>query len=253
MGEGAEKIVREDNQPLPRLKSFGILNNSDVLALMSIAGPARRIAKGEMIRTRGRTNSLDLLMKGWAGSVTPSSDGGRQLVGVNLPGDLLGLAGLALLDPVEEVLAISDATVRPLPLTGLSRIFSDHPRLAGSLFLISLEERAFAMERLALMGHEAAKTRLAALLIRLSERAAHLEPDQRDGFEFPLTQHDLADLIGVSTVYVNGIVQELRAENLIQLTRRELHILDHGRLLALAGVGRWRRASPNWLPPQRPD
>lgn len=252
MGEGAERIAREGSHPLSYLKSFGILNNSEILALMSIAGPARRIAKGEMIRTRRGTNSLDLLMKGWAGSVIPSSDGGRQLVGINLPGDLLGLAGLALLDPVEEVLAISDATVRPIPPIGLNRIFSDHPRLAGTFFLIALEERAFAMERLALMGHEPAKTRLAALLIRLSERATHLEPEQRDCFEFPLTQHDLADLIGVSTVYVNGIVQELRAENLIQLTRRELHILDYGRLLELAGVRRWRRASLNWLPPQKP-
>jgi CRP-like cAMP-binding protein len=38
-----------------------------------------------------------------------------------------------------------------------------------------------------------------------------------DGFEFPVTQSELADTVGLSAVHVNRVIQELRARKLIFL------------------------------------
>lgn len=253
MAKSPTTIARRGSEALSRLRPFGPLGKGELTALIAIAGPARRVAKGGMIRWAGhQAEPLDLLVRGWAVGAISWSDGHRQLVGINLPGDLVGLAGLAAQDPVDEVVAVSDAVVRSIPLAGLTRLFNDHPRLAAMLFLLALEERALAIERLALMGRAAAKSRLAALFVRLSERVAQLEPAQRHRFDLPLTQQDLADLIGVSTVYVNGILQKMRAEKMIRLTRRELHILDYDRLRDLAGIRQWQQTTPAWLPPMRP-
>jgi CRP-like cAMP-binding protein len=105
-----------------------------------------------------------------------------------------------------------------------------------------------AMERIALMGQALAKTRLAGLFVRLNERMGQFDDNWSNCFELHLTQRDMADLIGITTVHLNNVVQDLRAEGIIQLTRSELRILDLDRLLALAALSPWRQARPTWLP-----
>lgn len=53
----------------------------------------------------------------------------------------------------------------------------------------------------------------------------------RDGeFGLPVTQVDLGDCLGLSTVHVNRVLQHLRREGLIAVRRSEFHILQHQRL-----------------------
>jgi CRP-like cAMP-binding protein len=53
-------------------------------------------------------------------------------------------------------------------------------------------------------------------------------------FAFPVTQMDLADATGLSTVHVNRTLQELRASNLITLRDRNLVIHDLQALSTIA-------------------
>jgi DNA-binding transcriptional regulator YhcF (GntR family) len=46
----------------------------------------------------------------------------------------------------------------------------------------------------------------------------------------PLTQNELADALGISTVHANRTLQELRAQGLIELKNKVLTILDMDRL-----------------------
>lgn len=56
--------------------------------------------------------------------------------------------------------------------------------------------------------------------------AARGGQDTGTACDFPVTQADLADAIGPSTVHVNRTLQELRAANLIVLSNRTLEIPD---------------------------
>jgi CRP-like cAMP-binding protein len=58
--------------------------------------------------------------------------------------------------------------------------------------------------------------------------------DTRAAFEFPLTQRDLADTLGLSPVHVNRTLQVLRSRGLIELTRSRLTILDKEGLYEIA-------------------
>ena len=49
---------------------------------------------------------------------------------------------------------------------------------------------------------------------------------QGNSFAFPVTQMDLADATGLSTVHLNRTLQELRASGLITLRDRTLTIRD---------------------------
>jgi CRP-like cAMP-binding protein len=53
-------------------------------------------------------------------------------------------------------------------------------------------------------------------------------------FDFPLTQNDLADLLGLSAVHTNRSLQELRKLGLISLHGRRLKILNFDELRELS-------------------
>jgi CRP-like cAMP-binding protein len=53
--------------------------------------------------------------------------------------------------------------------------------------------------------------------------------------DIPLTQRDLADTMGLTTVHVNRVLQRLRREDLLELSRKHFRILDFERLSELSG------------------
>ena len=55
-----------------------------------------------------------------------------------------------------------------------------------------------------------------------------------DSFDFPLTQVDLADTLGMSTVHMNRSLQDLRSAQLIELCRNRLTIPNSAKLEAFA-------------------
>lgn len=236
------------HKSVTRLSPFGNLSPDEVAWLKSIAGPMQEWERGQVIGGSAGKASLHLLLEGWASSAIILPDGTRQLIGINLPGDLLGLPGLSIAQPLDTLLALSPVKVRGIPVAALSEMFSNHPRLAAMLFLISQEERMRAMERLTLMGQVEADVRLAALLVRLSERLGENADAPCLDFEFPLRQLDLADLIGVSLTHLNGVLQSLRAAGLIHLSGRRLRIADAARLRDFANIEPWWPAEADWLP-----
>jgi len=53
-------------------------------------------------------------------------------------------------------------------------------------------------------------------------------------FEFPLTQAEMAECLGLSNVYVDWTLMQLRSSGLIELRANRLAILDLDRLRTIA-------------------
>jgi len=62
-----------------------------------------------------------------------------------------------------------------------------------------------------------------------------------DLFEMPLTQEELGDTMGLSTVHVNRMLQELRGRDLITSSGRRVIVNDRERLFEFAEF------NPNYL------
>ena len=92
-----------------------------------------------------------------------------------------------------------------------------------------------AEEWVANIGRRRAIMRVAHLLCELACRldAAHGKPQK--AYIIPLTQADLADATGLSTVHVNRVLQELRGRRLVEFNGGHLSIPDWGRLVEIAG------------------
>jgi CRP-like cAMP-binding protein len=85
---------------------------------------------------------------------------------------------------------------------------------------------AIDRERIVSLGRRTAAERLGHLLCELHLRLDMIGLANGVGYDLPITQADLADLLGLSTVHVNRSLQELRGTGLMSLKCRQLTIHD---------------------------
>ena len=71
-------------------------------------------------------------------------------------------------------------------------------------------------------------------ILRTVRAAKRRGPPNGDGYDFPLTQRELSECLGLTVVHANCTIQELRRRNLIELGNRQLTILDCKGLQGLA-------------------
>ena len=84
------------------------------------------------------------------------------------------------------------------------------------------------------MGGLAAPARAAHLFCELHIRLETVSLASSEGYDFPINQGDLADVLGLSPVHMNRTLQELRAERLIEFQQGRVSVLDRKRLERVA-------------------
>ncbi|MGB1109811.1 MAG: Crp/Fnr family transcriptional regulator, partial [Gammaproteobacteria bacterium] len=157
-------------------------------------------------------------------------NGKRQILRIAMPGDLLGFQ--SDLDAPSEVTirSVSPMVLCAFPRARFVEHVHSHPSLMDSLNRMNAYYIGLCEAHLVGLGRKSARERVANLLMELWSRARQLGDmigfDEQQGMEFPLSQEDMGDAIGISAVHVNRTLRELRDEKLIQLDARHLMILD---------------------------
>lgn len=205
-----------------------------------------------MITCEGEpARELYVLQKGWLQSSVLLGNGGRQIMRINLPGDIIGLPTLAFAEAVETVTALSDATICPFDRERLAVLFAEHPRLTALLFTMILAERASLADRLASVGRTSARARVAALLCDVFARTRLGEGPATRTLQVPLTQEEIGDATGLTAVHVNRMVRNLVDDGIIERSGNMITLLDERRLADEANFTDRSVICTNWLPDAR--
>jgi CRP/FNR family transcriptional regulator, anaerobic regulatory protein len=233
-----------------RLSAFGTLNPSEQAALQSLAEPYLPYGRNETIRHEGQSPpGLYHLLEGWAISSIALVDGARQYLKVHLPGDLMGAPSLPYDHAVETLTTLTSARVAKISLPALGKLFVDFPRLGTFFYLVSQEERVMLMERLAGIGRLDAFRRIAALFVHLHERQVLLGRDPAAPIEMPLTQDQIADLLGLTPIHVNRTLRRMDVEGYVVRKRGEVMLNRFDELRAMVGLPtRTVQRDLGWLP-----
>ena len=218
-----------------RLWASAFLSREEQLLLESAALPAKSVRSGiDLVREGERTDNLLVVVEGWAGRYTTTSEGGRQIPTLLVAGDIANLDTL-LFDRIDYgVRTFTPTTIVPLPRDRALALAVQHPGIARTFTWLALVENA-ALGKWALsLGRRSARERLAHLLCELSVRL-----DREDGgessFALPLTQEHLADALGLTSVHVNRTMQLLRSEGLVATAGRTVTLPDVARLRRIGG------------------
>jgi CRP-like cAMP-binding protein len=207
----------------------------DQHALLQIASAPQRALKDQCLIEAGtKSSSLLLLCSGMARKVRSFPDGTQQIVAVFVEGDTLNAGEIVFRQSRNSVSAMTAATYLSIPLKQLNDLIVSRPAIGRALWLETAAQAAVQQEWMIWLGQRPAQSRLAHFLCELSHRLHLAGRDPRSAVEFPMTQGDLADALGLSTVHVNRSLQILRSQGLIDLTNRQLRILDRTGLYAIA-------------------
>ncbi|MCL6729397.1 Crp/Fnr family transcriptional regulator [Sphingomonas hankyongi] len=187
-----------------------------------------------LVRSGQMLDESLLLLRGWLARSKDLPGGERQFTELHVPGDFPDLHGFTLKRLDHDVLALSDCTIAVVPHERLREITERYPRLARIYWMSTNIDAAIHREWALSLGRRSAIARMAHVFCELYERLHMVGAMQGDSYEFPLTQRELAECLGLTVVHANRTVQEIRRRNLIGLANRRLTILDRDRLKGLA-------------------
>ncbi len=195
----------------------------------------RLVNRGEdIVREGDRPTESILLLDGFAGRYNLLRNGKRQITAIHVPGDFVDLHSFLLHRMDHGVVALTDCRTGAVPHEILRNITERHPHLARLLWLSTLIDGAIHREWLVAMGRRSSLGQMAHLLCELFLRLQVVGRTERNSFRLPLTQAELGDALGLSTVHVNRVLQELRKEGVIIWRGETLVVKDWPRLQQIA-------------------
>jgi CRP-like cAMP-binding protein len=195
----------------------------------------REVRADEDIVVEGsRPTECCLLLEGFAARYKVLSNGRRQITAIHVAGDFVDLHSFLLKTLDHGILALTPCRVATVPHTTIAKITEEYPHLTRLLWLSTLIDGAIHREWLTAMGRRTAVAHMAHLICELFVRLEAVGQVQNQTIQLPITQAELGDTLGLSTVHVNRVLQELRKEGLIRWQGNALTVLDWERLERVA-------------------
>lgn len=233
-----------------RLEKHIALTEDERVALARLEENPRKVKRGAVIqRANEAVKELFVLREGRAMSFVILPDGSRQILRIFFPGDFIGSASTVYARSPESLVALSDAVVCPFDKHALRILLQEHPRVAALMFVISQTERVALTDRLASLGRTSAKARVAAFLLDIVARLRVMDDDVKDSFDLKLTQEEIGDAVGLTSVHVNRMIRQLETEGLIARQNGTITLLDEKRLEHIGHfTNRYRDLDLDWLP-----
>jgi CRP-like cAMP-binding protein len=143
-----------------------------------------------------------------------------------LPGDLCDVCTFILKQMDHSIATISAVKLAEISRESMQHIIDTYPRLSRSLWWSTLVDGATSREWTLNVGQRTAIERVAHLLCELFVRMRAVGLADGNSCSMPLTQTELADATGLSSVHTNRVLQDLRRDGLITLQDRNLVIHD---------------------------
>lgn len=232
------------NPLIRKLETFALLGDEDKAALRQATGQLRLLGpRDDLIREDDPPTGVNLVVEGLAYRYKLLAGGRRQILSWLTPGDLCDTRISILRRMDHAIAAFVPTRIAVFSHETIAALGRERPRLGRALAWSDLVEEAITREWLVNLGQRTAVERAAHLLCEIHHRLRVVGLATEDSFTLPVTQNELGDTLGLSTVHVNRTLQELRREGLIVQQGREIVVADPEGLRRVAGF------NPNYLHP----
>lgn len=207
-----------------------------------LSDPERQLLERALVRHRAVAEQEDLvregdrpteslcLLTGFAARYNVLRNGKRQITALHVPGDFVDLHSFLIKTMDHSVMALTPCTVGVVPHEVLYAITETQPHLARLLGVHVAVDAAIHRQWIVCIGRQSAREHAAHFLCEMFLRLQVVGLTEGSSFRLPLTQAELGDTLGLSTVHVNRVVQELRKEGLITWRGDTVGIEDWPRL-----------------------
>lgn len=186
------------------------------------------------VRSGEELTSSTILLSGWMARSKDLPSGERQVTELHVPGDFVDLHGFSLKRLDHDVTTLSDCMVATVPHERLMEITTKFPHLARVYWFQTNVDGAIHREWALSLGQRSAISRMASLFCELYARLQVVGRTSGNGYDFPLTQRELSECLGLTVVHANRTLQELRRRGLVEVENRFVRIVNRSGLEGIA-------------------
>jgi CRP/FNR family transcriptional regulator len=154
-----------------------------------------------------------------------SIDGQENIVGFFMPGELMGLDGIASGHYQCDMIALTDTHVCKLSYNDFEQVAEKFPILRQEILSVSSNNLTSVQKMLMFIGKRPVEERLAMFLISIAQRfKARGLSDSR--FELPMSRHDIANYLGMAPETISRQFKKLQDQGMVTIRNRDVSIKD---------------------------
>ena len=218
-----------------KLQMWTWLDDADRDAVLALPHRIRALRAHEFIvRDGDEPRHSCLILSGFAIRHKLTGSGGRQIMSIHMKGDIVDLQNSLLRSADHNVQTLNDVEAAFIPIAAIEEIAVGRPTVGKAMWNETLVDGAIFREWTLNVGRRDARTRTAHLLCEFALRLEVVGLGEQCQYELPMTQEQLADALGLTSVHVNRTLKALAADGLIERTNRSVRIPDWKKLAEIA-------------------
>jgi CRP-like cAMP-binding protein len=204
-------------------------------AIRSVIGSARDVpARQTFIEAGTRLDHSILILDGLAARYKDLRDGQRQITALHVPGDFADLHSFTLKRLDHSLIALTDCRTAAVPHARIAELVEQFPRI-GRLYWFSTNlDASMHREWVLSMGIRDALARIAHLFCELQVRFQLVGLGDADGYMLDLSQAELGECCGLTSVHVNRSLRRLREMGVLTFRAGRVAITDAAALQRIA-------------------
>jgi CRP-like cAMP-binding protein len=211
------------------------LSDADLAVLEESVSDVRKTHARQMIAHAGAPIGVSTyLMEGFICRYMDDRNGIRQLVAVHVAGDFVDLHGYPLGRLDHDVATLGVCKIALVPHQALDRLVRERPNLTKLLWFSTLLDAAMHREWIFRLGRLDAVARVGHFFCEIEAKLRAVGLSDGHHFHFPLTQADLGEACGMTSVHINRMLRELRERKLMLVQRGIVTIHDPAALRRLS-------------------
>jgi CRP-like cAMP-binding protein len=214
-----------------RLARLSPLSEADREAVLALPHAVKTLAAAtHLVRDGDHPESCTALLSGFAYRYKITGEGSRQILSIHIAGELLDLQNSFLAVADHSVQMLTEGEVAVIPRQALRDLALSQSGVGRALWIDSLIDSAIFREWVVNVGRRNSRARVAHLLCELCLRMRRAGLIDEPCYELPMSQEQLADAVGLTSVHVNRVLKQLAEEGLIRRDRRSIAIADWNRM-----------------------
>ena len=200
-------------------------------AILALPYTVRAMERGQFIvRERELATHSCVMLSGYSIRAKVVATGERQIVAIHMKGEVVDLQNSLLKVADHSVQMLTAGTVAMIAREDVVKLTIERPLIGHAMWIDTLVDASIFREWIANVGRRDARTRVAHLLCEFSVRLRVAGLGENTHYELPMTQEQLADTTGLTSVHVNRTLKGLEKDGLIER--------DNPRAIS---IGDWRR------------
>ncbi len=212
------------------------LDQGDLELLDRIIKRRRPVQRGEYLFRAGEPfQAIYAVRSGSVKTYTVSEDGGEQVTGFHLPGELFGLDAINAGRHPCSAVALEATSVCEVPFDRLEELGEDVPSLPRQMLRVMSKAILHDQTLLAYLSRKSAEERLAGFLLSLSQRFASRGFSAHE-FNLSMSRIDIGNYLGLAEETVSRLFTRFQEQRLLSVVRKHVRLHDLERLRELAGT-----------------